>query len=318
MKSVSLVMATYNGEKYLREQLDSIYSQTMVPDEVIVVDDCSTDGTVFILKEYKEKFGLQYFVNERNMGVNKNFEKAISLSSGDYICISDQDDVWKKDKIEKTFSKIKEIEENAPACVSSHAIHVDENLKPLFSRVIKFKDSRWEEPLYGNGSQGCSLMFNKKLKDKILPLSKYFIYDHFIGVISCFVGNRCTIGTPLMFYRHHGKNVVANQKNHYKRGMSEAISIHLLMKRKERLYLLKHLKEAYSNNFDEEKRMLLDKTIQFFSFKNDIQMMWHVIKCKHYPIFIKMNFVLFTLLTLFLTKRRVKEIQDPVLENKEY
>jgi glycosyltransferase involved in cell wall biosynthesis len=91
---ISLAMPTYNGERFLREQLDSIYNQTIVPDEVIVVDDCSTDGTISILEEYKKKYGLKYWVNEKNLGYNKNFEKAISLCTGDYIALSDQDDVW--------------------------------------------------------------------------------------------------------------------------------------------------------------------------------------------------------------------------------
>ena len=76
---ISLAMPTYNGERFLREQLDSIYNQTIVPDEVIVVDDCSTDGTISILEEYKKKYGLKYWVNEKNLGYNKNFEKAISF-----------------------------------------------------------------------------------------------------------------------------------------------------------------------------------------------------------------------------------------------
>ena len=75
---ISLVMPTYNGETYLREQLDSIYGQTLVPDEVIVVDDCSTDGTVEILKEYSIKYGLKFYINDTNLGYNKNFAKGIS------------------------------------------------------------------------------------------------------------------------------------------------------------------------------------------------------------------------------------------------
>lgn len=99
-KLVSIAMATYNGEKYLKEQLDSIYAQTYKNIEVIVCDDCSSDKTVEILDEYKEKYGLKYYINEKNLGFKKNFEKAISLCSGDFIALADQDDIWIESKIE--------------------------------------------------------------------------------------------------------------------------------------------------------------------------------------------------------------------------
>ena len=91
---ISVVLTTYNGEKFLKEQLDSLYNQTMLPDEIVVVDDCSNDKTVEILEKYKNTKGLRYYVNDVNIGVNKNFEKAIKLCQGDYIALCDQDDIW--------------------------------------------------------------------------------------------------------------------------------------------------------------------------------------------------------------------------------
>ena len=91
---ISIAIATYNGEKYLEEQLDSIYAQTYKNIEVIVTDDCSSDKTVEILKKYYKSHGLKYVINETNLGFVKNFEKAISLCRGDYIALSDQDDIW--------------------------------------------------------------------------------------------------------------------------------------------------------------------------------------------------------------------------------
>ena len=100
---ISIAMATFNGEKYLREQLDSIYSQTLLPYEIVAADDCSTDRTTEILEEYRIKKGLKYLVNEHNIGVVKNFEKAISLCQGDYVALSDQDDIWFPEKLEKSY-----------------------------------------------------------------------------------------------------------------------------------------------------------------------------------------------------------------------
>jgi len=97
---ISFALATYNGSKYLKEQLDSFYNQTYKNFEVIVVDDVSTDDTVKILEQYKRKYGLIYFVNSTNLGVTKNFEKAISMCSGEYIALADQDDIWLPKKLE--------------------------------------------------------------------------------------------------------------------------------------------------------------------------------------------------------------------------
>ena len=240
---ISLVMATYNGAKYIREQMDSILSQTLKPDEIIVVDDCSADETVSILHEYKTRCNIKIYVNSENSGVNRNFEKAISLARGEYIFISDQDDIWFPEKIKMTYEKLLEIEKGGPACVSSMALDVDANLN-VQVRNKKTKDSKYEMALYGNGSQGCSLAFNKKLKDIVLPLSDKFIYDHYIGVFSCFLGERYTIGKPLMYYRHHGNNVVSGKVHKYHRGLSEAMAIYYLLKRKERLYLLEYLRDV--------------------------------------------------------------------------
>lgn len=107
MKTVSVVMATYNGAKYLREQLNSIISQTYPIYELIVQDDCSTDETVAIIKEYMEKYSfIKLYVNEHNLGFNLNFKSAALKATGDYIALSDQDDVWFPNKIEKQVKTI--------------------------------------------------------------------------------------------------------------------------------------------------------------------------------------------------------------------
>lgn len=307
---ISLVMATYNGAKYLREQLDSIYGQTVVPDEIIIVDDCSTDNTLSVLSEYKERGNLKIYVNEKNKGVNANFERAITLAQGDYICISDQDDVWFPNKIEASLSKLKEIENGKPACVSSFCVDVDSDLKVISARKPR-TDSEWEYPLYEDASQGSSLMFNKQMKDLILPLCKYFIYDHYIGVFSCFLGNRAAIGTPLMYYRHHGNNVVAAKVTHYHEGLSEAMALYYLMKRKERFYLLSYLKEYKNQMFDKARVNLFDNVYAFYNVDNHFKMLKNVISCKYLTCKVKFFFVVFLFSLIFLKKRRVVSMNKP-------
>lgn len=100
-KTVSVVLCTYNGAKYLREQLDSIVNQSLLPDELIIQDDGSTDDTVAIVREYAEKYDfIKFFTNEAMHGVNYNFFSAMQRAKGDFIAISDQDDIWEDRKLE--------------------------------------------------------------------------------------------------------------------------------------------------------------------------------------------------------------------------
>ena len=101
LKRVSVVLCTYNGEKYIREQLESIVSQTYPIHELLIQDDCSTDATPLIIEEYKEKYPfIRFYRNKNNLGFNRNFWKAFEKVTGDYIAISDQDDIWVDTKIE--------------------------------------------------------------------------------------------------------------------------------------------------------------------------------------------------------------------------
>ena len=101
---ISVAVTTYNGEKYIEEQLQSICEQTLSVDEIIIVDDCSTDNTVDIVENFilrNEEKRIHLLVNKKNLGYTKNFYKAISMTHGDYIFLSDQDDIWKTNKVER-------------------------------------------------------------------------------------------------------------------------------------------------------------------------------------------------------------------------
>ncbi|MDQ3818842.1 MAG: glycosyltransferase family 2 protein, partial [Acidobacteriota bacterium] len=124
-------MCTYNGARFLREQLESIAGQTRRPDELVVCDDRSTDETVRVLEEFAATapFPVRLKVNERNLGSTRNFEQAISLCTGDLIALSDQDDVWlaeKLERIEEEFERRADI-----GLVFTDALVVDEELRPL-------------------------------------------------------------------------------------------------------------------------------------------------------------------------------------------
>ncbi|MPL79122.1 hypothetical protein SDC9_24997 [bioreactor metagenome] len=264
---ISIAIATFNGEKYIKDQLDSIYTQTLIPDEVIVVDDCSTDRTISILNEYKNTYGLKLYINNKNLGLNRNFEKAISLCTSDYIMLCDQDDVWFNHKIETTYNKIKAVENNKPTLVSSNCIDVDSNLKPIaINKNLKDADS-YATTLLGHHSQGCTLMMNKMLVNKILPFPSdvEYIYDLYIGLTAAMIGNKYYIGEPLMFYRHHTSNVLGKDI-YYKRTIMERIKNkyskqypNFIPDERFKHMRIVHMKN--SNNFIKERELLFDKIL---------------------------------------------------------
>ena len=181
-QTVSVAMCTYNGARYLHEQLDSILTQTRVPDELIVCDDGSTDATLKILDEFNKKaqFSVKIYCNVTRLGSTKNFEKAIALCAGNVIVLSDQDDVWLPEKLER-IEQAFVVHPNA-GYVFSDALVVDEELRSLGYTM-------WGQALFTNrerrrfetGHQieillkhnvvtGATMAFRKGLKKLILPI----------------------------------------------------------------------------------------------------------------------------------------------------
>jgi len=236
---ISVALCTYNGGLYLREQLESILKQTLSPDEVIVCDDFSTDATIKILEEFKRKsfISIKVYYNKENLGVSKNFEKAISLCSGDIIFLSDQDDIWLPNKIEKI---CKVFETNLKCSyVFSDAYIVDKNLKSLgytmfqsinfnkFKRKQFYKKKQLNILLRGNIVTGGTLAFRSKMKDFIIPVPKIWLHDAWIAIIGSILGEGCFIEKPLIYYRQHryqlngGKRLGIKEK--LKKGLSRNI-----------------------------------------------------------------------------------------------
>lgn len=167
MTMISVVMTTYNGERFIKEQLDSIYHQSALPDEVLIFDDCSTDETVKIIKDFIKKNKLENWrivVNKENMGWKKNFVQGIKKAEGDIIFLSDQDDIWKSSKIEemarvmKTNPKIEILAGN-----SQNFYSCDENFKlpPLYSLR---KRAFYLNKIWMN--KGFAAQLNKILKEE--------------------------------------------------------------------------------------------------------------------------------------------------------
>lgn len=217
MNKISIALCTYNGAKFLREQLESYTGQTRLPDELVICDDFSSDETLQIIENFAQKapFDVRFFSNEQNLGVIKNFEKAVGLCNGDIIFLSDQDDVWMPEKIALTleeFNKSSDI-----GMVFSDTELVDENLESLglylsdiiFTEKIRDLDNSkkfFKELLKRNYITGAALAFRSDFREKILPFPEdisEMIHDGWIAFVLYLSAKYSFIEKPLIKYRQH-------------------------------------------------------------------------------------------------------------------
>ena len=203
---ISIALCTYNGERFLREQLDSLVNQTYQNLEIIAIDDCSTDNTLLILKEYENKFDfLNVYQNPNNLGFRKNFEKAISQCNGEFIALCDQDDIWRVDKLE---IQCKLINENVLVYHDSELI--DENGKALNKKVSDvmnlYQGNQCHTFLFENCVSGHSCLFSKKLIPYILPFPTQIYHDKWIAFVAASQGNISFSKEVLVYYRQHSNS----------------------------------------------------------------------------------------------------------------
>lgn len=213
---ISVAMCTFNGEKYIKEQIESIINQSCMPDEIVICDDCSKDNTVNIIKEILDNWSgnVNLVENEKNLGYRKNFEKAISLCKGDIIFLSDQDDVWNKNKI-KIMSKVLNASSNA--ILAFHDVEVvDENLnliKKSFWKLLrfdyqKFLQNDFRRIFEGNVVQGSACAFRKELFNYAKPFPEAAIHDEWLGLVALAKGNIIPVNKSLAKYRQSGNNAI--------------------------------------------------------------------------------------------------------------
>lgn len=210
---VDILVATYNtNEKYLRKQIESILRQTYKNIRIYISDDNSKDEKVVkILKEFEQKDDrIKLFIQPKNLGYNKNFEFLLEQSTANYIMFSDHDDVWFKDKVEKSLKKIKQDNVDIVYC---NCRQIDENGEVLEDDYLKYKNV----PLINGKSKlaisrcagiGCSQIITKSVKNKMIPFKKDVIaHDWLAGFIANEGKGISYIAEPLFDYRLHNANV---------------------------------------------------------------------------------------------------------------
>lgn len=220
-------MATYNGEKYIKEQLHSIIKQLEEDDEIIVSDDCSFDKTVEIIKDFNDS-RIKIHVNEKNIGFIKNFEKALNFAKNDWILLSDQDDIWLEHKL-SLLRGIINYKDNIGAIFSNHFIlHKNKKIckktyyDDLFIKIFL--------PYLNTFAHGPGIAFNRKLIKKILPFPTYIAsHDQWIGQLLSLITKTYINKIPTQIYRKHEEQFTHEIKRPLKKKISS------------RIYMLKNL-----------------------------------------------------------------------------
>ncbi|WP_264553436.1 glycosyltransferase family 2 protein [Flavobacterium sp. N2038] len=209
MSVVDIAMATYNGEKYLREQIDSIISQTFTDWRLFIRDDGSIDKTIDIIREYVEKDSRIHLIEDGlgNLHVSKNFEQALLYCTAPYSMFADQDDVWFDNKIEVSVSFMKRVEkEGVPVLMFSNSVLVSESLDVKFENNYNLKkDPELRNFLFANaGYQGSTMVFNNNLKEKLFPFfPNSSVHDYHVSIAALLFGEVYHVNEPLMLYRRH-------------------------------------------------------------------------------------------------------------------
>lgn len=216
--SISVAMATYNGEAYIVQQIESILRQTHPVDEIIIVDDGSTDRTVDYIRQLNCPL-IRLWQNETNLGYIENFYKALAQTTGAYIFLADQDDIWEPDKVEQVLSVLQGSEETMAVCTGFTLIDAAGNPIPDARQYqinpFVLRRHKPVEPItlhrlaFGNVLQGCTYGLRRAVVDAYLQLhNAEVIHDYQLMLIAASMGRVLYLNEPLIRYRLHGNNAV--------------------------------------------------------------------------------------------------------------
>ena len=262
MKLVNVFISTYNGEKYLREQLDSVLAQEGVNVKIFVRDDGSKDSTVEIFKEYQSKGLLSLYESSENYGWSKSFAWLINnMPHADYYAYCDQDDVWLPKKLINAVTQLEKVDENIPALCHSKFKIVDKDLKEFVQdkreNFFVEKDQQFMMSLLNNVVAGCTIVFNNKLRDIAceFPIDKIRAIDMLLNNIASGAGEVLYSNDPQILYRQHGNNVIGFTSGSFKgllKGVKRFFKVEAKSVRFHDAILLKEYLYKYLNDFNKK------------------------------------------------------------------
>lgn len=274
--SISVALATYNGAKFLHEQLLSLINQTYPPKEIIIVDDSSTDSTVQIIEKIQKDFPfIKLFVNNQNRGPIATFEIAISKCNCSYIALCDQDDIWELDKLELSLNELRKIEkENIPSVIYTDLkmIDSDGNLigKTFWeSQGLNPGKMDFYKTLFLNTVTGCTVFFNKSMRDELVNIPKEVeMHDYWIALIAFGFGSFKPLSISTVKYRTHENSVTDKNSISYVKRVKKFFKI---LFKSDSDYMESNFKQAklfhdiYGDKLSSEKR---NQLVFFLKLKN--------------------------------------------------
>ena len=266
-KKIDILMATYNGQKYLVEQLDSIINQTYHNWNLLIRDDNSTDKTLEIIQNYHKKDKRIKILkdNKGNLGIVRNFEELLKSSESEFIMFSDQDDIWVENKLDMYLKMIEKIK-NKGFMIHSDAILFDKNksniLKDTF--ISKKAINRGLENVFFNYFvQGATILISKEIKNFILPFPKeVYLHDRYIHLISELFFERIFVNKALIYYRQHGDNQIGAKNT-----IRELLSKRYFDERDRQL--IKVIYNKYGSLLTEDKKKLIEEYFKITDIKKN-------------------------------------------------
>lgn len=268
-EKIDILIATYNGEKYIEEQLNSILNQTYKNINILISDDCSKDETLNILQKYANLYSnISVFTHEKNLGYKKNFEFLLSKVESKYYMLCDQDDIWLPKKIELSYKKM--IEDDADL-VYCDLIVVDENLKEInnsywnvigIKNKVKYDDIR---SLYLNNCvTGCTLLSKSKYIKDIIPIpddSIYMLHDYWIALVVALKGKITHLDEKCIKYRQHTNNQIGSSKKSLKmKSFKDVRDLYIKIK-------IEHFNifKRYDDMFDDKYKKLNIEALNYYN-----------------------------------------------------
>ena len=223
---VSVCMACYNGEKYIEEQIASILPQLNAEDELIIIDDHSSDKTAELVKNIRDS-RIRYVFNRKNLGVNASFEKAIGMAKNDYIFMADQDDLWTENRLEHMLARLKKymlVSGNSSA-IDGDGKEKEFDLGTLLQAESKAYNKNIIRILTGKAYYyGCAMAFRKELTKVILPFPAYIeSHDLWIAMAANMLKSNCHLEKIVLKRRIHGKNASVIERKLWKKIYSRFI-----------------------------------------------------------------------------------------------
>ncbi len=301
--TVEILLATYNGENFLEEQVESILNQEGVKVKLTISDGGSSDSTLQKIESYKKKYPetITCHTSSKRLSVIENFSRLLSLSKEKYILFSDQDDVWSRDKASRSLAVCKELEQGGkiPVLVHHDLQVVDASLNLIADSFWKYAGLKptcvqLNRLIVQNIITGCTVLMNRELVDLLDPIpGQAIMHDWWAGLVASLFGKIGYITTPMIQYRQHGGNVLgAKRKNLFAFSVEKRKkAAELSKKRREQV---KALLDVYEGKISPSHRDILDTYLHLHDVSY-FQRKWRVFSYRFFPCsYVRSLLVLFS------------------------